>query len=305
MPEGTGFIINPSSNAGKALEQWNSIRNILDKKNIGGEEFFTRGREDYGIVIPELIEKGITRIIIARGDGSLSEAAYVIMKLPENIRSSVSLGLIPLGSGNDWARSLGSRTDPDCATDIILKGRIRYQDVGKIEFAESGRVRYFVNVAGIGFDANTAKNVNEIKSRGKGGKLNYVKALAIEFFRSATYPIDIITDDQVRHERIFSLAAGIGQFNGNGIRQCPLADPFDGQMDITLIKEIGKLDFIMNIPRLRNGNFTRHKQVETFRTQNISLITDKEMLIEADGEICGQLPVRISIIPDALAVIVP
>jgi YegS/Rv2252/BmrU family lipid kinase len=285
--------------------QWNSIRAILNKKNIKGEEYFTSGPEDYGYLIKELLQKGKKRIFVAGGDGSLSEAANAIMKFPDEIRKDISLGLIPLGSGNDWARSFGISNGIDSIINLILNGKKLFQDVGKIEFDGKGQERYFINVAGIGFDANTAMSVNAIKSRGKGGKFNYIKAIGIEFFRSLFYPVNIASDKQNRNESIFSMAIGIGQFNGSGIRQCPKADPFDGELDITLIKEIGKLDFILNVPRLSSGNFIRHKQVETFRTRNIRLSSDKEMEIEADGEICGRLPLTISIIPSALAVIVP
>jgi diacylglycerol kinase (ATP) len=305
MPEQTAFIINPSSNAGMAVQQWNSIRTILHMKNIKVEEYFTSAREDYGFLIPKLYKRGINRIFIAGGDGSLSEAANVIMKLPESFRRDIGLGLIPLGSGNDWARSFGINKGIDSIVDLILGGRKRFQDIGMIEFVDSQSIRYFINMAGIGFDANTAMKVNEIKTRGKWGKFNYIQALAIEFLHSASYPVNIITREQNRYEQIFSLAAGIGQYNGNGIMQCPLADPFDGELDITLIKDIGKIDFLLNLNRLGNGNFTRHKKVETFRTGNIWIGSDKEMAVEADGEICGRLPVRISIMPEELAVIVP
>jgi diacylglycerol kinase family enzyme len=163
--------------------------------------------------------------------------------------------------------------------------------------------RYFINMAGMGFDALVAEKTNKQKDRGKGNPLSYAINIFASLFDYKSTRVRILIDDRNIDQDIFSMSVAICQYNGGGMKQAPEALPDDGLFDLTLIKPIGKFKIIRNVARLFNGSFTRLPEVSVFRSSRIIVHSKPPMYLEADGESLGHTPFIFSLIPKALQVI--
>ncbi|MDA3842980.1 MAG: diacylglycerol kinase family lipid kinase, partial [Candidatus Kapabacteria bacterium] len=220
---------------------------------------------------------------------------------------NVSIGMIPVGTGNDWCRSLKIPENPAQAASLLIKGKTILHDVGTITSTiDSEKIhRYFINVAGIGFDANVAHAVNVDKGNDKRGRILYMKNLLGSLLKSKPSKYRIIVDDNVYDKNIFSMCVGIGKYNGGGMKQLPDAIVDDGLFDITMIENISKFSIIINIKNLFDGSFVNHHKVSVSKGKKILIETEVPVLSETDGESCGQSPFQFNILPRALKVIVP
>ncbi|MCK5742946.1 MAG: hypothetical protein KAH48_12060, partial [Chlorobi bacterium] len=208
---------------------------------------------------------------------------------------------------NDWCRSLEIPEDPAQAASLLIKGKTILHDVGTITsmIGSEKKHRYFINVAGIGFDANVAHGVNVDKDNDKRGRILYMKNLLGSLLKSKPSQYRIVIDGKIYDKNIFSMCVGIGKYNGGGMKQLPDAIVDDGLFDITMIENISKFSIIMNIKNLFDGSFVKHHKVSTDKGKKIIIEAETPVLSETDGESCGQSPFEFNILPRALNVIVP
>jgi YegS/Rv2252/BmrU family lipid kinase len=297
------FIINPNSGHKKAGEVWNKLQPILDKENIK-HEFAMTEYEGHATSIAEMaIKNGFREIICVGGDGTINEIVNGIMTSGVEEAKSATIGMLPTGTGNDWCRIHKIPNKTEEAFEIIRKGKTAIQDIGKITFGNNGEnIRYFVNVAGAGFDGVVAKNVNIDKKAGKEGIILFAKNLLATLFKSEINNCKITIDEDIIEGKMFSIAVGIGKYNGGGMMQLPAAVHDDGLLDVTVIGNISKFDVLRYVPLLFNGKFIRHPKVFTYRCKEIKVESEHKLLVEAEGEVAGTLPIIVEIIPSALRV---
>jgi len=168
-------VVNPNSGKKKGKKDWNKIAKLLDK-NFNYTAIFTERRGHAISIVKEKILEGIRNIIVAGGDGTMNEVVNAVFTQKEVPTNSITLGIITIGTGNDWGRTFGIpasyiksiETIRNCKTFIQDAGIIRYYD-GEIQ-----RNRFFINIAGLGFDALVAKKSNSQKDLGKSGILLYM-----------------------------------------------------------------------------------------------------------------------------------
>ena len=146
----------------------------------------------------------------------------------------------------------------------------------------SGRSRYFINMAGLGYDGLVAKKTNEQKDQGKGGPMSYMLNLLSSLFSYKLMDASISLDNENIETRLFSLSVGICKYNGGGMMQAPDARPDDGLLDLTVIKKLSKLAVLRNVPKLFDGSFTHLPMVFTGQGKKVDIKADG-LLIEADG----------------------
>jgi diacylglycerol kinase (ATP) len=215
---------------------------------------------------------------------------------------------IPMGTGNDWRRTIGIPKDHRAAVNLLRNWKESVQDVGLVEWAEGNRTqrRYFCNVAGMGFEAAVGIRANADKAAGKGGILGYIPALLGILSRYQPTHVSLQVDGkQVAARKFFTLAIGICKFNGGGMKQCPEALHDDGLFDMTIINELPKWVVIANFPRIFTGGFVKIKYVEQFRASRIEISAGPETLLEVDGENIGQGNATFTTLRKALRVAVP
>ena len=216
--------------------------------------------------------------------------------------------MIPVGTGNDWCRRFNIPFKYKKAARLIRKQNTFIQDVGRVRYNNSGEMltRYFINVAGMGYDAVVAAKTNRDKSHGRGGPLIYLKNLftSLLFYTHSKTSIYLDDADTPLVSPTFSVSVGICKYNGGGMMQLPDAIPDDGVLNVTLIKKLGKFTVLKEVKNLYDGSFIRHPKVATYTGRKIRIDSDPAIQIEVDGESLGHSPFEFDIIHRALRAIV-
>ncbi len=298
-------IVNRTAGGGKTEKEWPLIAQLLDKHSIRYDTEYTSRRLHASIIARNRINEGYSKIIVVGGDGTMNEVINGVFAQKRISTTEVMLGMISVGTGNDWARMFNIPSDYEEAVITIKKQKTFIQDAGLVNYVRNGKEwkRYFINIAGLGFGARVVERSNKMKDRGKSGPFLYFYNIFASLlgYRSQSAEIDL--DGETFDRRIFSLNVGIGRYNGGGMIQVPHAIADDGLYSITLIKKIGKLNVLANVKRLYNGTIVTHSRVETYTASSVQIAGTDRLKLETDGESLGHGPLRFQIIPRSVTVI--
>jgi YegS/Rv2252/BmrU family lipid kinase len=217
----------------------------------------------------------------------------------------ITLGMITVGTGNDWGRMFGVPTDYEKAVQLVIDGKICLQDAGVVQYYHGTErdKRYFVNMAGLGFDALVVRRTNSAKDRGKSSKTIYYWTLVRSLFSYKHTATEVVVDGKKIENDTFSMSLGIGRYSGGGMRQTPNALPDDGLFDLTIIKKMRRGELIRSLKRLYDGTILDHPKIEGYTGKNIKIDSDPLIHVEADGESLGHSPIEFDIIPKSINVI--
>lgn len=298
-------IVNPNAGNCKGERDWETIRHSLKHQGFNFEARFTAGKEHAIELTLDGINAGYRRIITVGGDGTLNEVVNGVFRNKVCRSDEVTLGVIPVGTGNDWCKMFGIPHDYAGAIGIIGENRTMLHDAGTIIYSEGSerRERYFINIAGIGFESAVVQRTNQQKERGHGGKLIYLYNLVVTLFSYRNKKVKLKIDSESRNARIFSINIGNGRYCGGGMCQTPHALPDDGLLDITVINGMGKFEIIRNLNILYNGKILDHPSIDGYRCKTFEVYSDNPIYTEADGESLGHTPATFGIVPLALKVI--
>lgn len=298
-------IRNPVSGNGKGERHWltisQALQNYFTIESVATEYPWHASELAFGA-----FTNGARQFIVCGGDGTLHEVVNGISRHGLDALKTCIIGVVPIGTGNDWSRTMGLRGSYEQVTDWLQKGRIIQQDLLEVSWTGSEgslQKRLAVNMVGAGFDSFVAQRVSKLVRKRKGiGKWTYLLQLAKCLFLYKPATIQVSADDLDIHESLYTVAVGTGRFNGGGMMQCPKANPIDGILDLTIVRAISRFVVIRELPGLFNGSFVNHPKVSTHHTSEVTLAGP--WLVEADGEPLGPLPATIRIIPSALPVLV-
>ena len=300
-------IANPISGGGKGEEDFPTISNLLHEKGIEFEAQFTEHRYHATEIAVEAVNRGYRRLIVVGGDGTLSEVVNALFIQKQCEPKEVLVAVIAVGTGNDWVRTTQLPRNYAAVADAIKEGHSFLQDVGKVCYAESKfeQTRYMVNIAGMGFDAYVIEIFNHLKLKGYKGKWLYLYSLIKGFFSAKSADTTVEVDGKVICKRpLFSLAVGIGRYNGGGIQQLPRAIADDGLLDLSIIRPVHWWHVIFRAARLFNGKIYTIGHVHHARGKVVKISSEPTLPLECDGELMGGTPITISVIPQAVRFIV-
>lgn len=298
-------ILNPHAGSGRGKRDRAVIIKLLNKSNVLFELATSEFPKHTIQLTIQAIENGYRNLIVAGGDGTLNEAVNGIFKQTVCPPEDITVGMIPVGTGNDWIKTFGIPNEYQAAIDIILQGNTMLQDVGRITFPESETMQtsFFANMAGFGFDAMVAEKTNQLKNKGRNGISLYLQALGSSFWNYQTAKTRIVIDGKEINELIFSASIGIGKFNGGGMMQAPGAIPNNGKFEVTIIRKIGLFGILRNLTGLYSGAFIKDKRVSTHKANHVLISSAHNIAGEADGEILGHNKFEIELIMMKLEVI--
>lgn len=303
------FIVNPRAGSGKTMSEWVPAERKLEKLGIPFVTEFTDHKRHATSLAYNAAEQGFRKIFAVGGDGSLHEIFNGIMKwCDENAvnPSEFRFGVVPIGSGNDWIKSLNVPCDASAVIDLLANESFGQMDVVRVK-SVGGKVRYLANGFGTGFDSHVCKRVNMLKESGFRSKMIYLNALRHTVLHLK--PISILVNVDGReffNGRAWSIAIGNGRYSGSGMRQVPLALPDDGYIDLMIVPEVSITTIFRQIPRLFNGTLNESKEVLMARCRSITIAPldrTSQDIIEIDGEIEGRLPVTVEITGQKIYVI--
>ncbi len=302
-------IVNPNAGKRKGEKDWPVISSLLEEAGFTFTPFFTEHRGHAMTIVEEQVrEHGFQRIIVVGGDGTLNEVVNGIFHQNRFTTTDIMVGMIMVGTGNDWGRMYNLREKYKKAVKIIRKQRLFVQDAGRVVYHEGDKemTRYFVNMAGLGYDALVAEMTNHMKDQGGGGPMAYLLNLLKGLFRYHHAYLEVEIDGNVVYKGpVFSMSVGICKFNGGGMMQLPNAIPDDGLLDVTLFKKVTKMTVVKSLKKLYSGNFTHLPFVQTHRGKTVSIVSASRVPsnLETDGESLGHSPFRFDIIPVSVKVI--
>lgn len=303
-------VVNPHAGTNKCKRDWPQIKQLLEKEQFNFSVVFTEKQYQAISLVKEAIEKdSVKSIIVVGGDGTLNEAVNGIFRQQRFAPSEIRIGMITVGTGNDWGRMYEIPESYEKQIQILKRGLTFLQDVGvvKYRYAADEEKRYFVNIAGMGYDALVAKKTNILKQKGRGGVITYLLSLVSGLFQYKNVELIIEADgEKVYRGQVFSLSIGICKFNGGGMMQLPNAVPDDGLFDVTLIEKTTKMRVIRNIKNLYDGSFIKMKEVKMFTGKKFSIISvpAHQLYLETDGESLGHSPLDFDVIPRSVRLIV-
>jgi len=295
------LIVNPTAGNSNFNKSWKLIQNLLKTKEINFSFAFTQYTKHELILVDEAVKQGFRKFISVGGDGTLHHVVNGIMTQRYTNSFDLKLGVIPLGTGNDWIKTYNIPNSIKKSIDIIKKEKTFLQDIGCVEL--NNNKEYFNNLAGIGYDGYV---VNKLKSLKKFGGIAYLLSglYGLLFYKKSSYNIYI--QDKNLEEKCLMILFGICQYSGGGMQMTKNPISNDGLLDVTIVKNISFLDLVFNLPKLYNGKIIDHKKVENFKVSTL-MVEDKKKnnsFIEADGELLGKGSLRISIIPKAIQFII-
>ena len=305
-------VVNPKASIGKCGKDWPVIKDLLIKEGFDFDSVITEyPGHAIELVKDNITEKGYKKIISVGGDGTNNEVINGIFSQERFPSTDITMGTIPVGTGNDWRRTFNMPEDYQQIVEVIKNGQVFPHDVGKVVYYNNGdsRVRYFLNAAGTGLNEMVCSRTNQLKSEGKGGSIRYLLNTASCLFKFKCVHIKLEVDGQeVLEDEILSISIGNGRFNGGGMMMMPNAIPNDGLFDITVVKKVGMLKFAANISKVYDGTFVdKLNEVSLFRgkTIRITSIPAHQLLLETEGETLTNSPFDFEILPKAINMMVP
>lgn len=267
------FILNPIAGGGLALELEELIHKEMKGKCINYKLKLTEGPRDAIKLAEEGIREGSNIIVAVGGDGTINEIAQIL------VNTDIPIGIIPGGSGNDLARSLGLPLDPKAALDNILNNEKSKIDIGYV----NGEL--FLNIASTGLDAAVVKGAKKYKVKYKGN-MAYTISLIENLIKFKKKEIEIEIDGKVIKEKAYLVAVGNGKTYGGGFNVLPMAELDDGYFHICIVKKATKLALLIVFPSILFSKHTVFKRyVSIYKGKKVKITTKEELYLNVDGEL--------------------
>ena len=230
--------------------------------------------------------------IVGGGDGTLNAAADAL------VAARLPLGILPLGTANDLARTLGIPPDLDAACRVIGDGHMRSIDLGRV----NGKL--FFNVASVGLGVTVARRLTgELKRR--WGVLGYALGVRDAWRATRAFRVRVVCDGRAHDLRSIHLAVANGRHYGGGMTAAPDAAIDDGKLDLWSLRPMSPWRLLTLLPALRRGDHGRAPQVDAMRGVTIEVETDMPMHINTDGEVTALTPAKFDVAHAALQVFAP
>ena len=300
------FIINPNAGNEGGEREWPIISDLLKQNDINFEFEFTAACGHAERIVKEKIVEGFRKFVVVGGDGTLNETVNGIFRQDAVSPKEIYIGLFSMGTGNDWARYYKFSFDHQKAIERLKCENIKQQDIGKITNYLNGKKQtsYFINIAGLCFDAAVVKGTNAMKERGRRTKAMYLISLLQSLIKYKPWTLKIKINDEVLEGKFLSISIGNGKYSGGGMIQTPDAVINDGILDVTIYENMPKFKIVTNIKKLYNSKILTIKGVRSFRTKQFVIESEQAIFAETDGEIIGSAPYEISLIENAVNVMV-
>jgi len=288
------FIVNPKAGVRGALagDLMDGIRSELTGLRGLFEIKVSSSRQDAFRLSKEAADKKYDGVFACGGDGTVNTVASAL------VGSTTALGIVPAGSGNGLARSLGIPGDLTRAVGVINNGRVIKMDVG------TACGKYFFSTAGVGLDAVVSKNYGKwAKESGRRGVLPYLPIVFKEYFLAEPGRVTVRWDGEALSGSPLLLTVANTREYGAGAVIAPEAEPCDGLLDICMVEKAGWLKDATLAMRIFKGNLRASKQYRNIKARSVDVVRDKAGLVQLDGEtFAAGAKISFGLLPQALRV---
>ena len=296
MTRQIALLANPTAGRGNADQILDAVTGRLTASGALVEHLIGDDAEHALELARKAAADGVDTVVTLGGDGMVHVAVQALAE------TEVSLGVVPLGTGNDFARALGIPAgDPLAAADVVVRNHPRRIDLGRSDDT------WFATVLAAGFDAAVNERANAM--RWPHGDLRYTLAAlsVIRSWKPVPYRLEIedaTGATTVREQEAMLLAIANTESYGGGLRIAADCDPADGLLDAILIKPVSRLEFLRVFPGVRQAKHLTHPAFERIRARRITA-SAPGVIAYSDGERLGPLPLDVECVPSALGVLVP
>jgi diacylglycerol kinase (ATP) len=298
MKAETLVIVNPAAGGGQALRAEAGIAKLLKSRGHQADFSHSQSSEDMRQQAERAIRQGYRYVVALGGDGGFH---YVVEALQG---TDAVAGFFPAGNGNDIAADLGIPADPLDAAEAFLKAAPRGIDLIRARFRD-GRMAHYIGAGGMGLDAEAAHLANT-KFKRLPGVTRYLAGAIWEFFNGRTTELHVEIDGVAWNGRVLFVAVANSTRYGSGVRIAPEAKMDDGLIDVALVQEIRLARLVEAIPIvLTSGDLRGFPEVKRYRCKRIVLEAERPAKVHGDGELLGETPVELSVVPRAVQVMTP
>ena len=295
-------IVNPAAGGYSTYREWPSISKHLTNQGLLLDYVYTEGVGHAMELAKEAANAGYRYIIAVGGDGTVNEVANGILRSthPNNI----ALGMVSTGTGSDFVRSVGVPRDYTGACSFLTNSRRLLIDVGVVEYKSQGQTlqRFFVNGAGVGFDATVVEATQRLPKY-FGGTIPYLAGLLGSLFGYRNKSVILSLGSEPETKRILSVVVANGRYFGGGMYVAPQAELGDSLLDVMIVGDIGKFELLKAMPMVYKGTHITHPKVSMTKATRITIASSEQLLVHADGELLGEGPVSFWLVPSALNIV--
>jgi YegS/Rv2252/BmrU family lipid kinase len=296
-------IVNPMASGGVTRIKWMHIKRLLDKAGLKYDYQFTEGPDHATELARDAVSQGYRQVIAVGGDGTIHEVVNGL--IDKSGRSGAVLGIISTGTGNDFARSIGTLGAYHKTVGWLAMSQEKEIDVGIVEYKNNkGRKkqRIFVNMAGAGFDAAVLRATKK-----RFRVVSHIPYWISGIYTYAKYKptqVTIDIDGKIEKKKAMGIIVNNGYSFAGGMRMAPGADMADGLLDTVVLGDINPLEFIKGLSMVYKGTLKDHPKVDTYKAKSVAIDTDEPLYLQADGELLGQAPAVFRVLPRALRIAV-
>ena len=299
------FIVNPKAGKGQSVDSvCADVKRICEEREVDYDLFVSECIGDTKKQVAKLADEGDEVCFIAcGGDGTLCETTLAVMALPIEQRERVSVGVIPMGTGNDFASNFENK---QAFFDISAQIDHTPYEIDLVKCNDM----YSINMVNVGFDSHVVCQKEKIgRKKWVPRKLAYVISLLITLIKKPGIKAELICDgEEPIHKELLLTTLANGAFCGGGFYSNPLASLTDGQVDVIAVKNVGRIKFLTLVGSYKKGVHIRDKFkkiVENFKCRTADMYFDREMPVSIDGELVYTSEIHLSIEQAALKFMLP
>lgn len=301
MNESWYIIINVRAGSGKTMSEWMPAERILQRSSVPYISAYTEYRKHAVKLAREAAEKGYRKILAVGGDGTLHEVFSGVMQFCDANSVNPSdfyIGVAPIGSGNDWIKSMGVPHDTQEVAGLMIRSSFGRMDVVRM-FHGEGEVSYMANVGGVGFDSHVCDRVNWQKEMGKRHTMIYFLGLRHTVMHLKAIRVKVLADGKEAFcGPCLSIAMGNGKYSGGGMCQVPDAKINDGLLDAMIVPQMGLPTIFKEMPKLLTESINGSDQLVFVKCRELQILPLDEAsydIFEVDGEVEGKLPLTVRV----------
>jgi YegS/Rv2252/BmrU family lipid kinase len=287
-------VFNPNAQSGRSERKLSDIRDAFEAHSVEAEFVFTRGQGHAASLVADASLDEFEAVVAVGGDGTVFEVLNGLLAHDKNRR--IPLGLIPMGTGNAFAREFD--LFPSCwreAISQIAAGRVRKVDIGRVKTGDE--LFYFINILGIGFAVDAGLTARNLKFVGNAA---YTLGSLWQVFKLHSYPLVMELDGERFEQDNVLVEVSNSRYTGTSFLIAPGARIDDGLLDVTVLKKLSKIRLLRIFPTIYSGRHVGFEEVETIKARHIRLDAPAGKLMTVDGEFRGRTPVEIECLPREL-----
>ncbi len=293
-------IVNPAAASGRSLRTWQAVDSRLRSVGIVSDVWFTREPGDGTARARDALDAGHTTLLAVGGDGTLHEVVNALWQ-QGRVRSDIRVGVVPAGTGMDFARNARIRRGVRAAVNRVVRGEERRFDLGALV---EPFPRLFVNFAEVGLGASVVAREAAFSSRWPGRASFFLAGIAAA---ARDHPIigRVVVDGAMVYDgRLMSLVVANGACFGGGMKIAPPARMSDGQLDVVLLGDLSRVELVSQAWKLYPGTHLRSPHVHWMQGTDVTFTPESRGHIDLDGELYDGGPSRITVHQAALRVLV-